>query len=182
MLRATLLSVALALLVAGCEGAKVEHDYPDPRNRKTTGSDGSSYASKNSGQSIFGKGGLSVGSNFGGDGDADRSSGGGIGVNTYLWRATLDTLAFMPLSSADPFGGVIITDWHALPESPNERFKMSVYILGRQLRSDGLRVSVFRQSRKGESDWVDTDVAGNTATEIENRILTRARELRVRGL
>ena len=181
MLRATLLSVALAALIAGCEGAKVEHDYPDPRNRKTTGSDGSSYANKTSGQSIFGKDGLSISSNFGGDGDTGQS-GGGIGVNAYLWRATLDTLAFMPLSSADPFGGVIITDWHALPESPDERFKMSVYILGRQLRSDGLRVSVFRQSRKGEADWVDTAVAGNTASEIENRILTRARELRVRGL
>ena len=181
MLRAALLSIALAMLVAGCEGAKVEHDYPDPRNRRTTGSDGSSYANDKTGQSVFGSGGISLSSAFGGDADAG-GSGGGIGVNTYLWRATLDTLAFMPLSSADPHGGVIITDWHALPESPNERFKMSVYILGRQLRSDGLRVSVFRQLRSGESDWVDTAITGNTAVEIENRILTRARELRVRGL
>ncbi|MBM3558420.1 MAG: DUF3576 domain-containing protein, partial [Alphaproteobacteria bacterium] len=84
----------------------------------------------------------------------------------------------MPLTSADPFGGVIITDWFAPPESPAERFKVTVYILGTELRSDGLRVSVFRQRRQG-ADWADSQVGTGTASELENAILTRARELRI---
>ena len=105
--------------------------------------------------------------------------GSGIGVNSYLWRASLDTVSFMPLSSADPFGGVIITDWYSPPESPNDRYKMSVYILGRQLRSDGIRVSVFRQQGGAGKSWRSGVVSKNTATNLENQILTRARQLRV---
>ena len=101
-----------------------------------------------------------------------------MGVNAFLWRASLDTLSFMPVASADPFGGVIITDWYTPPESPEDRFKMNVYILGRQLRADGVRVAVFRQSRDG-GGWVDSAVEPRTATNIENQILTRARQLRV---
>ena len=105
--------------------------------------------------------------------------GSGIGVNSYLWRASLDTVSFMPLSSADPFGGVIITDWYSPPESPNDRYKMSVYILGRQLRSDGIRVSVFRQQGGAGKSWRSGVVSKNTAANLENQILTRARHLRV---
>ena len=68
-----------------------------------------------------------------------------IGVNSYLWRATLDTLAFMPLASADPYGGVVITDWYVNPEKPDERFKCTVYILDTRLRGDALNVTVFKQ-------------------------------------
>jgi hypothetical protein len=85
----------------------------------------------------------------------------------------------MPLSSADPFGGVIITDWYAPPETPEERFKMNIYILGRELRADGLRVAVFRQNRAGEGRWADAAVAPETAINLENQILTRARQLRI---
>ena len=105
-----------------------------------------------------------------------------IAVNGFLWRATLDTLSFMPLASADPFGGVIITDWFTPPESANERFKMTIYILSRELRSDGLRVAVFRQQRDASGIWVDGEVSSGTAGELENTILTRARELRVANL
>jgi hypothetical protein len=116
---------------------------------------------------------------FSGRGSEGGGSGGaGIGVNTYLWRASLDTIAFMPLTSADPFGGVIITDWYTPPETPDERFKMTIYILDRQLRADGLKVSVFRQARRG-SEWVDVPVATETAVQLENAVLTRARQLRV---
>ena len=101
----------------------------------------------------------------------------GIGVNGYLWRASLDTLSFVPLASADPFGGVIITDWYTPPETPAERFKMNVYILGRQLRADGIKVAVFRQSRTG-NDWVDATVIATTSVNLENEILNRARQLR----
>ena len=82
------------------------------------------------------------GKSAGGSGDEE---GAALGVNAYLWRAALDTLAFMPLASADPFGGVIITDWYQPPAADGERFKATAYILGRQLRADGLRVSIFRQ-------------------------------------
>jgi hypothetical protein len=109
-----------------------------------------------------------------GEGDG---GGAGLGVNAYLWRATLDTLAFMPLASADPFGGVIITDWYSPPGAAGERFKATAYVMGRQLRSDGVRVSVFRQVRGGNA-WVDAPVAASTGAELEDRVLARARELR----
>lgn len=104
---------------------------------------------------------------------------GGIGVNSYLWRATLDTLSFMPLSSADPYGGVIITDWYINPEQPAERFKATVYILDTRLRADGLNVTIFKQARDAAGGWADVAVTGQTEIDIENAILTRARQLRL---
>ena len=104
-----------------------------------------------------------------------------LGVNGYLWRASLDTLAFMPLASADPYGGVIITDWYANPEKPDERFKAQVYILDTRLRADGLNVTVYKQTRTA-AGWTDAPVAGQTATDIENAILTKARQLRLSNL
>ncbi len=106
----------------------------------------------------------------------------GIGVNSFLWRASLDTMSFMPLVSADPFGGVIITDWFSPPEARDERFKVTVYILGRDLRADGIRASVFRQRQDGGGGWVDATVEQSTATDLENAILNRARQLRVASL
>ena len=113
------------------------------------------------------------------DREEEDSSGGGIGVNGFLWRASLDTLAFLPLASADPFGGVIITDWYSPPESPDERFKVQTYILGRQLRSDGVRVAVFREKRDDANGWVAAEVESETAPKLEGAILSRARELRI---
>jgi hypothetical protein len=102
-----------------------------------------------------------------------------IGVNGYLWRASLDTLAFMPLASADPYGGVILTDWYANPEKPDERFKCTVYILDTRLRADGLNVTVFKQVRDATGNWVDSPASDQTSVDIENAILTRARQLRL---
>src|SRR6266851_3052770 len=102
-----------------------------------------------------------------------------IGVNSFLWRASLDTLAFMPLASADPFGGVIITDWYSPPETPDERFKVNVFILDRQLRSDGVRAAVFHQHHDANGAWTDASVEATTQLDLENAILTRARQLRV---
>ena len=104
-----------------------------------------------------------------------------IGVNGYLWRASLDTLAFMPLASADPYGGVIITDWYANPEVPNERFKATVYILDTRLRADGLNVTVFKQVAVGAA-WADAEASAQTETDLENAILTRARQLRLANI
>jgi hypothetical protein len=115
-------------------------------------------------------------------GGAGRSVGeAGIGVNAFLWRATLDTLSFMPLADSDPFGGTYATEWHSVAEKPDERFKIQVYILDTRLRADGLAVQVFRQTRDG-SGWVDASVDPDTAIQIENSILTRARQLRIAQL
>jgi hypothetical protein len=100
-------------------------------------------------------------------------------VNRYLWAASLETLDFLPVLSADPIAGLIITDWFINPEAPGERFKTSVYILDSALRADALRVSVFRQERAEDGSWIDAAVNPATGREIENAILSRARQLRL---
>ena len=100
-------------------------------------------------------------------------------VNRYLWAASLETLDFLPVFSADPIAGLIITEWYVNPESPAERFKTTVYILDSALRADALRVSIFRQERSETGEWIDAAVNPATAREIENAILTRARQLRL---
>ena len=99
-------------------------------------------------------------------------------MNAYLWRGALDTLSFMPLQSADPFGGVIITDWYSPPGSPNERFKATAYILGRELRADAIRLTLFRQVFQ-DGHWIDDTVSPVTVGDIENKVLARARQLRI---
>ena len=106
----------------------------------------------------------------------------GIGVNAYIWRATLDTLAFMPLASADPYGGVVITDWYVNPEKLDERFKVTVYILDTRLRADGLNVNVFKQVKGGDGQWTEASVTPQTSVDFENAILTRARQVRLSNL
>ncbi|MFZ4165028.1 DUF3576 domain-containing protein [Brevundimonas sp. NPDC058933] len=101
----------------------------------------------------------------------------GIGVNAYLWRATLDTLSFMPLANADPWGGVVNYDWHVNPQAPNERFKATVFILDRRLRADALNVSVTKEVKDAAGAWTPAPVAAQTETDLENAILTRARQL-----
>lgn len=112
----------------------------------------------------------------------DRGASGGEdtlkgGVNAYLWRATLDTLSFMPVATADAEAGIILTDWYTPPATHDERFKITAFILDRRLRSDALRLSVFRQAKQ-DGEWVDTPTAGNTGSDIAARILSRARKLR----
>src|SRR5437868_15199630 len=96
----------------------------------------------------------------------DKGEQAALGVNAYLWRGALDTLSFMPLASADPFGGVITTDWWQPQSAAGERFKATAYILGRQLRADALRVSIFRQVMEN-GQWVDVPVNQTTTAEIE---------------
>jgi hypothetical protein len=100
-----------------------------------------------------------------------------IGINSYLWRASLDSLSFMPLIQADSNGGVIITDWYANPANPGERMKVTVAILDKDLRADALRVAASRQVAQN-GQWVDAPVQAATVQKIEEIILTRARELR----
>lgn len=128
--------------------------------------------------SLFGSKGASI-DLLGKNGGAGAGAGAGaaLGVNAYLWRGALDTLAFMPLASADPFGGVIITDWWEPPQAPGERFKADCYILGRELSAGALRLSIFRQVL-ANGKWADAAVSPGTVSDIENRILDRARTLR----
>jgi len=100
-----------------------------------------------------------------------------IGVNAYLWRASLDTLSFMPFVQTDSNGGVIVTDWYANPNNPTERMKVTVTILDQDLRADALRVAALRQVNQN-GQWVSAPVEAATVQKLEDIILTRARDLR----
>lgn len=175
------LTACAALALAACGPANTEF----PEGTDTIRQTGDAYTTPQQATgSVFGEDGVVLfGENNIFSGDEGGGGGGpGIGVNSYLWRASLDTVSFMPLASADPFGGVIITDWHSPAETPDERFKVNVYILGRELRGDGIRAAVFRQKRDLDGSWVDAPVDPQTATDLENAILTRARQLRIAGI
>ena len=111
------------------------------------------------------------------DADAAASQVTTIGVNSYLWRASLEAVSFAPLLQADSAGGVIVTDWYANPENPGERVKLTVSILDQDLRADALRVAASRQVNQG-GNWVDAPVQAATVQKLEDIILTKARELR----
>lgn len=170
-MRTTNIFFLLTLLLATACAGNVEKkaQYPTGADRDGLNSN-DIYTEK---ESIFGEGGLSV---FGSG--KDKPSSDAITVNSFLWRAALDTVSFMPLANVDPFGGVILTDWYSDASTPDERYKLNVFIIGSQLRSDGVRVSAFQQKRRGNS-WVDITVDPSIATKIEDAILTRARQIRV---
>lgn len=117
------------------------------------------------------------GISFGGSKKDDASSNSPLGVNSFLWRATLDTLSFMPLVSADPFGGVIITDWYE--DTAGERYKVNALILDKSLRADGIKITLFKQSMDSKGVWRDKKADAGDARKIEDTILTRARELKI---
>ena len=158
------------------EVPKHPEDPYHPRNPVST----DSYTLMNV---LFGGNNNNNGNNSGGGGSSGGNTGGGpatgVAVNSYLWHASLDTVSFMPLASADPFGGVIITDWYSPAESQGERFKLNVLILGRELRADAVRCTVFRQKRDATGQWVDAAVDTKTGVDLENAILTRARQMRL---
>lgn len=108
----------------------------------------------------------------------NAETGGNIGVNIYLWRAALESVAFMPITQADSNGGVITTDWYSNPAQPNERVRANVLILGKTLRADALKVSLFRQV-KADGMWKDEAVSPATITALEDTILTKARAIKV---
>ncbi|MBM85346.1 MAG: hypothetical protein CMM47_04925 [Rhodospirillaceae bacterium] len=166
------LAIASIALIVNCEGGDLEYNYPQsgPRGLPT-------YEKQ---ESIFGEGGLTLFGGGPGAPEARPGGGAGVGVNSFLWRASLDTVSFMPLQSADPFGGVIITDWYAPPNDGGERFKVNIFILDRALRADGVRATVFKQQRGVNGGWVDARVDEKLDRQVEDAILTRAREMRIR--
>jgi hypothetical protein len=128
---------------------------------------------------LFGKDFLVFGSNrrSGGSG----SGGQIVGVNKHLWRATLDTISFVPLISVDAVGGVVVSDWYApKPKSP-ERLKIVVYISGTELRSDAINVKVFKQVHSSSGGWLSAQPSTKTARKLEEIILSKARQLRIQG-
>jgi hypothetical protein len=171
------IGIALAfVLLAGCSGDDIPVDssnYPKNGPKENNHAQGSVLGGEG-GIVLFGGGKRSAGN--------DEGGGAGIGVNAFLWRASLDTLGFMPLASADPFGGVIITDWYTAPQSPNERLKVTVYILDRRLRADGIKLAVFRQTKTAAGTWADAATNPDTANKLEDAILSRARELRLASI
>jgi hypothetical protein len=162
---------AVALLI-GMMALAACHRTGDPAEANYVGAPGGGDQT-----SMLGDDGLQLGINKTNRDTGGGGPGSGLGVNAYLWRGALDTLGFMPLASADPFGGVIITDWYSPAVTTGERFKATAYILGRQLRSDGLRVAIFRQVLQ-DGQWVDAPVSPVTVNEIEDKVLARARQLR----
>ena len=170
-LLAGMLGLAVALSGCAASGMDVEYNYP------TSGPGGLPTYEKQ--ESLFGEDGLAL---LGGSSSSESAAAGsGIPVNTFLWRASLDTVSFMPLASADPFGGVIITEWYTPPDAPEERFKVNIFILDRALRSDGVRATVFRQARGGAGQWLDSPQKEDLDRRLEDAILTRARQLRIQN-
>ena len=158
-----LLSLAV-LALAGCGDARKAADDDDLLTKSERRD---RHVEKMFGEDFF---------KFGGE---EKSKSGGIGVNQYLWRASLDTVSFMSLRSADPFGGVIITEWYSTPENPKERLKVDIMIMDRQLRSDGVRVAIHKQKMDRQGNWVDAKVDPKSLTEMEDAILTRARQMKI---
>ena len=168
----------LSLGLAACGGNNATETRSGASGDRNTRDVRAGLGGRTQGQgTLFGPGGI-----FGSKADKQTDTGTGVAVNAYLWRASLDTINFIPLVSADPFGGVIITDWYTPAETPNERMKVQVTILDRELRADGVRVSVFKQQTAPKGgNWVDAQVDPRTQIDIENAILTRARQLRIAG-
>jgi hypothetical protein len=155
----------LCLGLVGCDLGG-EANYPVARQKHQ----GAPHYNQSA--SIFGAGGVNA---------ISTEQSGRVGVDNRLWRAALQTVSFMPLVSADATSGVVITDWYSAPNAPNQRQKVNVYILGRELRAESLRVSVFRQQRGSDGNWADAPPAGDVATEFENEILTRAQQISTLG-
>ncbi|MCL2473516.1 MAG: DUF3576 domain-containing protein [Alphaproteobacteria bacterium] len=160
-----LLLIIPCLLLVACEGLS-----SDPTYKNTTRDEMYKYGSL-----LSEEGGWDI---IGGK-DKKKASDYGIGVNAFLWRASLDTIAFLPISSADPFGGLILTDWYSAPDAPNERTKLNVHIRDRELTAAGVKVSVFRQIKDSKGIWQDAAVSEATAEAIENAILAKARQIRI---
>ena len=176
-LRRLLLTLSLTAALAACGGLSVEADYPETENTATEES-GSIF-------DFFTFGKKDATSEAAPAAQAAPQTAAqtaapirGLSVNAVLWQASLETLSFMPLASADPVGGVIITDWYHDPAATNERVKVNLIISGLELRADALRVNLFRETLRG-GKWVATASSSRAARQLENIVLTRARDLAV---
>jgi len=135
-----------------------------------------------SGGGLFGKGGVSLGGILGGNNQEQNTSAGMVtmSVNTFLWRAALETIDFMPLSSADQIGGTIITDWYSTSGNEKERCKLNIFITGINLKTENLRVVSFCQEFKNPT-WVNKETEKENNIKIENAILNKAKKLKIQS-
>ena len=111
----------------------------------------------------------------------DNNSGDSLPVNALLWRAALDIASFVPLDDVDTFGGSIVTEWHQQRDTPNQRLKLTMFVIGRELRSDAITVRAYIQNRL-DTEWVDAGRDEALGRKLENLVLTRARELRAAAI
>ena len=130
-----------------------------------------------SGGGLFGKKGLAVEDLFGQQTEQSSTSIG-LPINAILWKSSLETISFMPIASADPFAGLIITDWYNSPQNIDERCKINIFIKGKELKSDNLSVNTFCQNRNNNL-WVDIDTKKENSTKIENAILNKAKKIKL---
>jgi hypothetical protein len=164
----TSLTVFTAILLAfltSCKSQKVDYTYPVPYNQRGDDYYGSVAGKDQDHLTLF---------------ETGRGKKGDISmpINPYLWRASTDSLSFMPLMSSDALGGTIITDWYDDPKSPGERFKFNVIITGQELTPLSLKVSGFRQVNKNGT-WTNAPINPNLVDQLEDTILTRARKLKI---
>jgi Domain of unknown function (DUF3576) len=171
LLRTACLFGALLVTLSACSILKPDAEQQYPKTEEDRRKDDRGK--------ITGDQGLTVGGPSENDKDAGKNP---LGVNSFLWRATLDTLSFLPITTADPFGGTVLTEWYEAAEAPGERFKVNVLILDRQLRADSLKITTFRQTRTKTGEWADAPTDSKLGRKLEDTVLTRARELRVKQL
>ena len=150
---------------AGTDPKKMQTQMMDAENRLQTGG------------GLFGKKGIEIFS-------TDKKEGGtvtsiGMPINPFLWKGSLETVSFMPLASADPFGGIIITDWYTSANNPNERCKLNIFIKGAELKTDNLKVNSFCQSFSESGVWIDQKINNTNNSKLENAILNKAKKLKL---
>ena len=172
------IGLAVAILVTACDG----RDYSAKKDVGPKSGPANRYDPD--GESVFGEGGFTFGKLAGGElfGNEKEAAGSATAVNKYLWQASLDTLSFLPLASTDPYTGVIATEWSATETAPDERFKVTVYLTSPELAATSVNVAVYRQVRNNSGSWIQTAVDPATPGQLEEAILTRARQIRVTEL
>lgn len=166
-----LATIIAALTITSCSKADKETNYPKSREDRELERMGK----------LTGDEGIVL---FGGTKKKGKSVADAINVNSYLWRASLDSVHLLqvPLVSADPFGGVIITDWYTSSPNAKERFKFNIMIIGASLRSDAVKVSAFKQVKDAHGVWKDSPITPQFSRDLEDKILLKAREIKVNSL
>ena len=129
------------------------------------------------GGGLFGKK-AGIGGTFGENKSNNAFSSIGMPINPYLWKGSLETISFMPLSSADPFGGIIITDWYSDGQTINERCKINIFIKGLELKTSNLKVNTFCQSFENNR-WIDLPTSASQSAQLENAILNKAKRIKL---
>lgn len=153
-----ILPLLLFVFLSGCSGFGPAPEEPKGPGSILTGKD---------------EQGIKIGEIFSGS-----NTSTGLPINAILWRASLDIVSPLPIDDVDAFGGSIVSEWYAVPETPNERIKLSIFVLSQELRSDGIRVVVNTQNRASNGDWIDGGIDEELSRKLEELILTRAREIR----